>query len=165
MITQNELKEILEYDKETGQFKWIVSTGRVKKGNIAGTIAKNGYIKINLKKFGSPKLAHRLAWLYMTGEFPAEQIDHINHIRNDNRWCNLRSVTRSENFKNKHRQTNNTSGVTGVSWNKNDKRWNSRISFDGEVINLGLFKQFHEAVNARKNAEVLYGYHKNHAKN
>ena len=101
-------------------------------------------------------------WLYVTGKFPKNEIDHINHIKDDNRWDNLRDVAHSTNGKNQSMQVSNTSGVRGVYWYKNNQRWVANITVDGEKIHLGSYVQHHEAVNARKNAEVLYGFHTNH---
>lgn len=121
-LTQDELKELLHYDPDTGVFTWKVSpTNNVKVGDVAGCRYPEGYIKVHFK--GKPYRAHRLAFLYMTGEWPKDQVDHINHIRDDNRWRNLRDVSHQENHRNMTRQKNNTSGVTGVYWEKAKKKW------------------------------------------
>jgi hypothetical protein len=163
-LEQGTLKKYLKYSKETGIFTWKnISKYHIEKnGSIAGFIAKNGYvvIKINGKKYK----AHRLAWLYVYGYMPKYGIDHINHNRSDNRIENLRDVSASINSKNRHKHKNNTSGFTGVGFVAKSNRWRARITVDGVVIYLGNFINFHEAVNARKNAEVLYGFHKNHGK-
>ncbi len=152
---------LLSYDPITGIFLWNSSRGRVKKGDIAGCIKKDGYVYIGLKK--KRLLAHRLAFKIMLGYFP-EQVDHENHIKSDNRWKNLRAVNNQENQKNRSKSKNNTSGVTGVVWRKKVKRWVARIKVDKKEIHLGYFNKFHEAVNARKLAEVEYKFHKNHGK-
>ena len=91
MISQGELKEVLEYNPDTGVFIWRKPNGnRVKVGNVAGNKSVNGYIRIKIKK---EYLAHRLAYLYMIGNFPENDIDHINHIKDDNRWVNPVSYT------------------------------------------------------------------------
>jgi len=98
MLTQSQLKEILTYNPDTGIFTWLVaSNGRIRVGDIAGT-TDNGYVRIMIER--TKYRAHRLAWLYVHGESPKEQIDHINHIRDDNRINNLRCVSCHENFKN-----------------------------------------------------------------
>lgn len=130
-------------------------------GDIAGSLNTHGYVGI--KVFGKLYLAHRLAYLYMLGETP-DEVDHINHIRADNRWVNLRDVTRSENCKNNSKRKDNASGVTGVHWKKRDSRWVAQIRVDKETLWLGQFVKFSDAVDARKNAEVLYGFHENHGK-
>ncbi len=158
-MTQERLKCVLSYDKNTGIFRRLIKTERVAVGEIVGG-KNNGYLIVAID--GTNYKLHRLAWLYVYGEFPSGDIDHINHDRADNRIVNLRDVTIAINNKNKTMFRNNTSGVTGVNFNKSKSSWDARISVCGERVNLGSFVQFHEAVNARKNAEVLYEFHKNH---
>lgn len=163
MITQKELKKFLSYDRKTGIFVWKIATAsRVKIGDIAGSIYKNGYIHILIN--GKRYKAHRLAWLYVTGEYPKNQIDHKNHNRADNRIKNLRDITHQENCKNKTMTDKNTSGVVGVSWCKTISRWRATISIEDVKKSLGTYVNFSDAVDARKNAEVLYNYHENHGK-
>ncbi len=160
MLTQEYLKSILDYNPDTGVFKWAVSKAqRVERGDVAGYDSK-GYIRIEIDN--KPYFAHRLAFLYMTGEMPVDQVDHKNRVRNDNRWINLKEASNSDNQKNKSLQKNNTSGVVGVAWR--ETRWVARIMVDKKAINLGSFAEFHEAVNARKNAEIFYGFSENHGK-
>ena len=162
MMNQSELKKILYYNQKTGVFIWMVSkSNRVKVGDIAGSLhIIHGYIKIKIN--GKLYQAHRLAFLYVNGMLPKDEVDHINHNKADNRFSNLREVTHRENGKNLSKITTNTSGIMGVSWHKSNLRWIAFITVLKKRINLGSFVQFHEAVNARKNAEVLYGFHKNH---
>jgi hypothetical protein len=164
MITQDELKEILMYDKKSGIFVWVkVSKSKnYLLGKEAGIVEKDGYVRISINKKRYP--AHRLAWLYENGKMPRKDIDHINHNRADNRIKNLRLVTKRENAQNASKGTRNKSGVTGVSWSKDSNRWKAQISIDGKSIMLGRYSNFSDAVNARKNAEILYGYHANHGK-
>jgi len=164
MITHEELIDYLSYDEETGLFTVIKhKASRRPIGSIAGAMEPDGYIRISIDKKAYP--AHRLAWLYMTGDFPSDCIDHINHIRNDNRWCNLREATHKINARNARKSKRNKSGVVGVSWSKSSKRWKAAISIDSGRLELGTFAKFSDAVDARKNAEVLYGYHENHGIN
>jgi hypothetical protein len=133
MITQEELKARLHYNPETGIFIWIISPSRnVNIGAIAGC-TDNGYIRIKIKKI--KYLAHRLAWMYIHGIFPKNDIDHINNITNDNSLSNLRPATRSENRMNRGRQVNNKSGYKGVCWNKFHKKWQAQCN----CHNLGYF--------------------------
>ena len=166
MAQENEyekISEYLSYDSRSGLVTWIKDKGRAKSGDIAGTIfGSEGYLR--LKIFGKNYLVHRIAWLLNYGEFPNEQIDHINHISSDNRLSNLRAVDMVENSKNKSKYKNNTSGVSGVHWNKRSNMWASVISVSGKQVHLGYHVEFSEAVNARKNAEVLYGFHDNNGK-
>jgi len=162
MISQSKLKEKLHYNQDTGVFIWIgTKSNIVKNGDIAGTPSGHGYLIVGIKN--KKYYLHRLAWLYVYDEIPGD-IDHINHNRSDNRICNLRNVTSKENSKNRSKQSNNKSGMVGVTWYKNYNKWRSYIKVDGKQISLGYFTQFYEAVNARKNAEVLYGFHKNHGR-
>jgi len=153
MLSRKILASKMTYSRDTGLFIW-------NNGDIAGTLDKGGYviIKVNKKAYK----AHRLAWLYEYREMPSGHIDHVNHDRTDNRIDNLRDVSQAENNKNQRMYHTNTSGVTGVTFQYG--KWKTRINVDGKRICLGSFVEFSEAVNARKNAEVLYGYHENHGK-
>lgn len=158
-ITQSELKEALNYDPETGVFTWNINIGtRAKAGNTPSNI-RDGYsrIKVNGKQYQ----AHRLAWLYVHGEWP-RQIDHINHIRSDNRLINLREVSVSDNTRNQTLSKKNTSGVCGVHWCKRQNKWRSQINANGKRMTIGYFDKKEDAISARKAAEKEYGYHPNH---
>ena len=160
-MTQEYLKSILTYDTSTGIFTWN-KTGKGRRNKTAGT-ESDGYIHVTIS--GKRYRAHRLAFLYMTGINPSNQIDHINHKRNDNRWSNLREVTNDENRKNLARLDRNKSGVTGVhlSRRKNRKnKWIAKIVVKNKQIFLGQYVDFDDAVKARKKAEVKYGFHTNH---
>lgn len=163
-ITQKYLKQVLHYDKDTGVFTWKVSnSNRVKAGNQTGHKKQaEGYtrIAINTKLYYS----HRLAWLYEYGEFPIDQIDHVNHDRADNRIANLREVNNYLNSRNISKRKTNTSGFNGVSWNKRDKTWLAEIIVNGNKIFLGYFKDKNEAICARLHANRLYQFHANHGK-
>lgn len=165
-LTQSELKSVLKYNKRTGVFTWAKDIGcKMKQGDIAGcnlTLFGITYRSIRM----SPKqyLAHRLAWLYIYGEFPKNQIDHINGDGTDNRIVNLRDVTAAENMKNQTIYKNNTSGAVGVRWNKRDRKWRAHINNNKKQIHLGSFDEKSEAVKARKEAEIKFGYHQNHGK-
>ena len=159
-ITQQELKTRLSYDPETGEFIWLKTKFKNLLGKVAGHKQKDGYVKIFLNS--RPMSAHRLAWLYVHGKFPDGEIDHINHIRDDNRICNLREVTRLENHQNKKMDKRNKSGVPGVHWNKGLGKWMVRIGMNGTRKHLGYFENFEEAVKIRKQAEAELNYHENH---
>lgn len=163
MITFNRLKHVVRYNPETGVFTWLNPTNTsVLVGSVLGGRHYSGYIRASID--GKSYAVHRLAWLYMTGEWPADQIDHINHIRDDNCWRNLREASNRENHMNRATSIRNTSGVTGVYWDKEAKKWLARIRVKGRLIHLGRFSDKNEAVAARKSAEVKYGYHENHGK-
>ena len=126
------------------------------------TIANSGYFVGSL--FKKKYLAHRVIWAMRTGAWPAEQIDHINHIRTDNRIVNLREATQTDNSRNQSLSKNNTSGVTGVSWCARDRLWTATIGHEGDAVQLGHYKNKNDAVFAREAAERKYGYHRNHGK-
>lgn len=107
-------------------------------------------------------LAHRVIWMLVHGEWPEHEIDHINGDKTDNRLVNLRCVDRATNGKNLKRKSNNTSGTTGVNWDKWTEQWKACIYVNGKNINLGRFASFDDAVTARKRAETEYCFHRNH---
>ncbi len=150
------LNDILRYDSDTGNFRWLIRThggGRlILPGDIAGT-PKDGYISLTLGKVNYR--AHRIAWYVMTGDWlPSSQdIDHINRNRSDNRWCNLRLKSRSENNLNSEKAPNSKSGVRGVHWVRKTNRWQARIVVDGILYELGQFDDFTAAIAARRAAE------------
>jgi len=160
-LTQGRLKELLHYNPETGIFTWVKGRvksrgGNAKKGKVAGTAHSAGYIQIAIDK--KLYLAHRLAFLYVDGYIPENNVDHINRIRDDNRWCNLREVSQSCNLRNASIRIANTSGVTGVSWDKEKNKWRAAIRASGSNKYLGYFESFDDAVRARWEAEIKYGY-------
>ena len=158
MISQAQLKEVLEYNHDTGVFTWIKSNGnrRLKAGDVAGTKMKSGYIRITIK--GKMYPAHRLAYLYMTGKFPENFIDHINHIKDDNIWTNLRDATNSQNQANRLKLNNNTSGYKGVCWDKERKKWGAQIMYMNKRIYLGRYTTLQEAAEAYKKKSIeLFG--------
>jgi hypothetical protein len=162
MITQATLHKIVSYNKLTGVFTWALNKGsRGVIGCVAGYLDNSGYIQIQID--GVKFRAHRLAWIYCYGESP-EEIDHINGERSDNRMVNLRSVSRSANMKNKSIYKNNISGFVGVNYNKNQKKWISRIKVDGKDIHIGSYKDKQDAVKARLKANDKYGFHDNHGR-
>lgn len=162
MITQSELKNILHYDPDTGLMKWVVNHKRVRAGSIAGCVNARGYIQVGIAR--RMYFAHRLAFLYQTGGWPPVHVDHINGLKTDNRWCNLRPVTPAENTKNAARSSSNKSGVTGVSWAARLGKWRATIKAEGSLKYLGVFDDLDEAASARKSAEQKYGFHKNHGR-
>jgi hypothetical protein len=162
MLTQDRLKELLHYCPETGVFTRLVGN---KRGTHAGDVA-GGEFRIACGKSyrrvtvcGRDYLEHRLAFLYMTGVFPEDQVDHIDGNGLNNAWINLRAVDGAENQKNKRKPANNTSGVMGVCWSR---RWESHIRHAGHSKHLGYFHDKEDAIAARKEAEKKYGYHENH---
>ena len=139
MLTQSELQRIWHYCPDSGRFTRLVSTSNnVKVGDIANCHDDDGYIRLKVSNKGYG--AHRLVWLYMTGHFPNNQIDHINGIRNDNRWCNLRDATNSINQQNKRApMPGNTAGILGVTWENCTGKWRAQIKINSKMFTLGRF--------------------------
>lgn len=171
------LDRILKYDPETGAFRWRVrpltmfTDGTTTKlprsaehacaqwnsrwaGKPAAPVKSDGYCYVHFNYRN--ELAHRVAWKIMTGEDPIE-IDHIDGNRSNNKWTNLRNGTRSDNLHNMAIKSNNTSGYHGVSFSKRHQRWLA-------AIHVGSFDSKEEAIEARKKAEALLGYHPNHGR-
>ena len=164
-IDQAFLKTALTYEPSTGHFTWASKSPhahRIQVGDLAGRTIQNGYIQIGIK--GTYFLAHRLAFLYMTGALPDLLVDHINGNPQDNRWNNLRLVTPSQNSQNAALSRRNISGVTGVSWNSGVGKWVASIHANGKFIHLGCFDQLSDAQAARKNSEIAHKFHPNHGK-
>lgn len=149
MVTLERLKELLIYNPATGAFTWRVKPcDRIAAGAVASNINKrHGYVRIGIdwKRY----MAHRLAWFYMTGEWPADEIDHKNGIRSDNKWTNLREATTKINRQNLHwPRRRNKVGLLGVSPNTNgrgEKPFSAFIKYDGKVHNLGNYRTAQEA--------------------
>ncbi|MCI0558762.1 MAG: HNH endonuclease [Nitrososphaera sp.] len=136
-LTAERLRELLDYNPETGEFVWRVSRGRTAAGAKAGTLKPDGYIYIGVDC--RDYLAHRLAFLHTTSLWPREDVDHINMGRADNRWNNLREATRSENKANMRPPADNTSGFKGVSRHKRTGKWQAKIQSRGKYLFLGRF--------------------------
>ena len=175
MPSKEELNSLLSYDPVTGRFLWkerplslfpLESRGKSWNVQFSGKEAftvknGNGYLcgYVHYEKL----YAHRVAWKMVHGEEP-DQIDHINGIRSDNRIENLRAVTQTGNSLNLATRSDNSSGVVGVSWVKQARKWDARIRVDGKTVLLGKFANFEDAVAARKEAEAKYGYHPHHGR-
>lgn len=155
-ISTERLREVLEYDHETGVFTWLERAPGRRKNGRAGCIRKSGYVVIRID--GRTYLSHRLAWQHFYIEVPTNEIDHINGVKDDNRIANLRLATTAENGRNRGKQTNNTSGFKGVSWKKSDRRWCAQIKYFGRNIYLGLYSTPEEASAAYEaKARELFG--------
>lgn len=152
-MTDDDLKSWVSYNRDTGQFTWLKTSGKGYVGAAAGTMFK-GYVMITIR--GKHVLAHRLAWFFEYGRWPAHQIDHINGVKDDNRITNLREATNAQNHCNRGPQKNSTSGVKGVYWFKPDQRWKAQIVVRGKCMVLGYFRNFDDAVRCRKEAEEKY---------
>ena len=161
MITQARLKELFIYNSETGVFTRRIATGRHGchiAGKIAGTLQNRGYsvVTADSKRY----LAHRLAWLYVKGAWPNGDLDHIDGDKLNNKISNLREATRKQNMQNVKNHKHNTSGFKGVAWHNQRNKWRAYIFDDYRQIHLGLFDSIHAAVEARKQAELIYHSHR-----
>ncbi len=172
MLTQEIVRELLDYDPETGKLTWKERDRKWFKTNRSCSVWNIRYGKkeafLNLEEgyfrgkiTGKSHLAHRIIWLWMTGRWP-EQTDHINHIRTDNRWYNLREVSNKGNSRNQSRRKDNISGQTGIHFLKKRQKWRVYIMYDKKWISLGYYDSYDDAVSARKAAELKYEFHKNH---
>jgi len=176
VINQTELKKVLSYNQYTGEFTWLkrgrsyfasyrsyCSWNAKHAGIIAGSLhlGSRGKTYVHIHINGVTYKAHRLAYLYMIGEWP-DEIDHDDGDGVNNEWVNINSVTRQKNGCNKRLPSNNTSGVVGVGWSNSSNKWQSYIKVKQENIYLGKYNDFFEAVCARKSAENFHGFHVNH---
>jgi len=170
-ISQEQINSIISYDPVTGFFHWLTRFSNSKSDNIfnslySGKIAggfvssKNSKTKyITIKIHGKAYKAHRLAFLIMTGVLP-EEVDHIDHDGTNNKWSNLRGSNRKDNSKNLPKQKSNKTGVIGVNWHKNAKKWQARaVDQDGRRVDLGRYDDFDEAVRVRKEYEKRFSYY------
>lgn len=172
-LEARDVQELLDYDPDTGELtwrwrgrKWFLSEWGWPRWNTryAGKAAL-AYVDVN--GYRSARILNknyrtaRVIWLWVTGSWPDGQIDHVNHDRVDDRWCNLRDVTNQENGKNQSLPSNNRSGVRGVGQRENG-RFVAYIYVDKRKMGLGTYDTLIEAVEVRKLAERTYGYHENH---
>lgn len=177
-ITQEILRELLDYNVETGELRWrereihwfadsekqsAFQSCRAFNGQFAGKLVTShrpdGYLQIGI--LGEYYRAHRVIWKWMTGAWP-DHVDHINGIRDDNRWENLRSVSASENHRNRGTPRGNTSGFVGVFWNKQKRKWASTICVNGKRTRLGFFDAPEDAHAAYQHAASQLGFSDRH---
>tara|TARA_R110001606_G_scaffold123926_5_gene257224 strand:+ start:704 stop:1204 length:501 start_codon:yes stop_codon:yes gene_type:complete len=165
MITKSELDELFLHCHETGNLIRKVRTARrTQVGDIAGSYDKYGYKQVKVK--GKIYRAHRLVWIMIHGSIdPKLSIDHIDGVKDNNRINNLRLVTHQDNHKNIKTPSHNTSGHTGVSWNKAISKWAAYISIGGKQEGLGVFTNKEDAIKVRAAAEIKHNYHPNHGRN
>lgn len=160
-ISQEELKRPFDYNPETGVVTRKVSVSRkCREGDVVGSRDVHGYLDVRIS--GTLYRLHRLIWRLVTGVTPPEDIDHVNHDKDDNRWINLRLVSPTENLRNSSRYSNNTSGHLGVYWNKPTQKWMAYIWVGGKMKGLGYFADKADAVAAREAASLKHNFHPNH---
>lgn len=152
-LTHDEVDRRLHYEETTGIFRWKEAppNQRIYEGYIAGSNGPRGYWWICLN--GHQYLSHRLAVLVVKGAWPAHEVDHINGIRNNNRWVNLRECVHLQNGQNRSVSANNKSGAAGVYQTYDSNRWWAEIKVKGDRLYLGSFDEFDQAVEARRRAE------------
>ncbi|EOS94747.1 HNH endonuclease [Erwinia tracheiphila] len=153
-LSHSELQSVLSYSPETGRFTWNKKSGTKIRNSVAGTHHKTGYVVITIQK--KPYRAHRLAWFYVYGEWPTEDIDHINRIRSDNRLCNLRLANKSQNQHNTGLGRNNSSGFKGVYFSTREGKFLAQIMVSRKRVSLGYHRTAIEAHQAYKNAAAIY---------
>lgn len=147
MIDAKEVRRLLDYNPSTGVFTRLVRTSRrINVGDITGCPNEKGYLLISLQN--RLYRAHRLAWLYVHGEWPPAEIDHIDGNRSNNAISNLRPSTHAQNMQNLAKKSSNSSGATGVHWARNRSKWKAEIGANGSVVRLGSFSSKEEARNA-----------------
>jgi len=148
MLTDQRLREVLAYDLTTGVFTWRRGIHQVKAGQKAGAKNFDGYLIITVNRRGYR--AHRLAWLYVYGEWPRSELDHINGVRDDNRIANLREATRAENNRNRKKQRNGCCALKGIYLVKG--RFRAQIRVRGKTTHIGYYATEKEAHAAYKAA-------------
>lgn len=147
------IREYLEYNPTTGVLIWKLDRGKkVKAGDLAGTDNGIGYLAVKLD--GKSFKVHRVAWFLKTGSWPTGVIDHINHVRSDNRWDNLRETTVKGNNFNKGLAKNNISGSTGVRFIPSNKKWRACIKANKKSHHLGYFTSKEDAEKAYLDAKT-----------
>lgn len=142
-LGQKCLRDLIDYNHDTGVFTWRAARPGCRSGDECGRVNTSGYLEIGF--LGKLHHAHRLAFLYMTGEMPLQSVDHINRNKLDNRWVNLRLASQSQNMANVVVRPNNTSGFPGVTWDKDRQKWRAQIRVAGKKTNLGRFADFDDA--------------------
>lgn len=172
-LTSKFAHECWAYNKETGKLFWKnrprkhFNTARgyhyfntCYPGKEVGSINSNKYLTIRFNN--KTYQVHRIIWLLETGEFPINEIDHINHNRQDNRWSNLRQVSTIGNSRNMSMKKANTSGVTNVTWRKDNNKWRAYVMLNSRQTHLGYFDTKEEAAEIVRTTLEENGFHKNH---
>lgn len=162
MVSQQYLKEVFDYNPDTGVFKRKKAfSNRSKVGEVLRAKQAGGYVVININ--GRVYRAHRLAWMYVYGEWPEGDIDHINGVKDDNRLCNLREAERSQNLCNTRTPKTNTSGYKGVSWDATRGKWVAKLCLRNKQYPLGRFDNLEDAVlTVQMKREQLHGEYARH---
>ena len=147
-VTQAYVKKLFKYDRKTGELISRATRGRAKAGQSSKSKDKDGYLVVGFN--GKLYRTHRVIWLYVHGEWPKNDCDHINRIKDDNRISNLRDITRAENKQNQTVTRLSKSGVKGVYWANCYQRWVAEIGHENKQIVIGQFKEKEDAIDAYK---------------
>ena len=165
-LRYEEVAKLFTYDREAGVLYWRIRNGNHTRRNyVAGSIKgdNDGYRHVRIK--GKTYKEHRIIMMLCFGHIPENaEIDHINHVRNDNRMVNLRFVTRRENQRNQSLSSKSTTGVTGVTFYKNRNKYRAQIEVNRETIYLGMFDTLEGAAEARRQADKEFNFNNNHGK-
>lgn len=171
--TANELRQLLRYEPETGELFWLNRVPEQFKGdegkrkhlcrtwnaryglNKAHHTDNEGYIRVNV--CGALRLAHRVIWCIVMGDWPEGDIDHIDGRRDNNRIENLRVVSNAQNHRNRKLSAANSSGVMGVHWHKQRRKWAASVKINGKATWLGLFDDLKEAEMSVRSFRALTG--------
>lgn len=156
------LHRTFTYNPQTGSLNWRERDRNLSGVEAGGTSSPDGYRRIRIG--GTIYLAHRIIIAMETGKWPTDQVDHINGDRGDNRIENLRAVSRAENLLNKAQYRTNKSGVSGVHWHKQHRKWAASIQHGNKRRMLGVFSSFEDACAAREAAQADLGFHPNHGR-
>lgn len=160
MLNQEIVRRYLSYDEHTGQLTWIKKPSKKTIINSrAGNNNKSGYRTITL--FNKKYPEHHIVWLWWYGKLPEEHIDHINHIRDDNRVSNLREVSIGENARNRTKRNSKVNEV-GIWFCKRRKRYIAEITFKGKKVFQRSYEDVEEAIQARETKALELGFHENH---
>ena len=148
-ISHDQLLAEFSYDAETGTFTRLIRSGHTHPGPVNNVPGFHGYVYLSIhnRKY----TVHRLAWFYMTRKWPKE-VDHINGLKADNRFCNLRIATRAQNEANKRVRRDSQTGVKGVTWDPYMEMWFAYITINYKMKNLGRYERFEDAVAVRTKA-------------
>lgn len=153
--TQEELRKLFHYSPVTGLMtRKVCTANRHTEGELVGTYGARGYLQVGIYSKKYP--AHRIIWCWMTGSWPEHDVDHINRDRSDNRWENLRAVTRSENNHNLGMSRRNKSGHKGVHWDKARGKWLVNIRADGKTHHIGRYDDLETATDAYRAAKSIH---------
>jgi len=156
MLTKERLREVLDYNPDTGVFTRVKSEYGKRAGDEAGTSDKDGYIRIMIDR--RHYMAHRLAVFFTDGYLPEDTVDHIDRVPWHNWRLNLREATQQCQMRNCKMQKNNTSGVKGVAWDNWNAKWKAHVTVGGSARHLGRFNSLIEAAYARYAAEQCLGF-------